>query len=160
MGTALLAPLMLASAALPAADARAVNAAVATIYRPFAAPDSMNASWEYPVFSADTARLIGEWRKVVPEDEVDDLNDGDWFCQCQDWLDLRASVIGRRLVRPGVVSARVRIDLGGGQRRAADLVFVKERQRWMLDDMFAHSFPKGLKQALRETAAADRLLKR
>jgi hypothetical protein len=29
--------------------------------------------------------LIARWKAVMPQDEVDALNDGDWLCQCQDW---------------------------------------------------------------------------
>lgn len=159
MAAGTLAALLLAAAAPPAAERAALDAAVATIYRPYATPDGMDPMWEYPVYSARTTALIAQWRRVAPEEEPDDLSDGDWFCQCQDWLNLRARVTAREMIGPNRASLRVRIDIGGAVRDAR-MVFVRERGRWKLDDLFAApSMPRGLRQALRETIAADIKLK-
>jgi hypothetical protein len=122
----------------------------------YAKPDGMNPMWEYPVYSSGTAALIASWRRVAPDEEPDDLSDGDWFCLCQDWQRLRARVTGRELLGPNRASLRVHVDLGSGQTRNLRMIFVRERGRWKLDDLFAtREFPRGLKQALRETIAAD-----
>jgi hypothetical protein len=97
---------------------------------------------------------------VTPHDEVDDLSDGDWLCLCQDWepRQFRATVVSKRAVRPGLVETSVRINLGGGTTRTARLEMKREGPAWKIDDMFSSDYPRGLKQALRETIAADEKL--
>ena len=156
MTIAALSALLLAAAAPSAADLASLDAAVATIYRPYATPDGMNPMWEYPGFSARTAALIARWRRVTPSDEVDDLSDGDWFCLCQDWLRLRATVTGREMLGPNRASLAVHVDLGEGSKRDLRMVFVREQGRWKLDDLHAtRDFPRGLRHALVETIAED-----
>ena len=163
MPASALTALFLAAAALPAADRAAIDASVARIYAPYRADGAEDAAWERPVFSARTAALIAEWQKVMPADEVDDLNDGDWFCLCQDWdqTKFRHAVIARRSLGKGRAEATVRLDIGFGEKRDLRMAFVREKQGWRLDDLFAApDFPRGLQQALRETIAADRKLAR
>ena len=97
---------------------------------------------------------------MTPQDEVDDLSDGDWLCLCQDWNPrrFRATVTNKRVVRAGLVEAGLRIELGEGSPRTARLQLKGESSGWRIDDMFSSDYPRGLKQTLRETIAADEKL--
>lgn len=154
--------LALASATLPAADSVAINRQVFEIYRPYTRPMTSTSPWERPIFTAEINALVRQWRRVTPQDEIDDLSDGDWLCLCQDWEPSRfaAVVAAKRLVRPGAVEATVRINLGEGAQRTARLMMKQEAGAWKIDDMISSDYPRGLKQALRETIAADRKLPR
>ncbi len=161
--SAALSAILFTAAALPAADSRAIDAAVGRIYAPYRSDTSEDAAWERPVFSARTTALIAQWQKVMPANDVDALNDGDWFCLCQDWDQnkFRHAVVARRPLGRGLAQVTVRIDLGFGDKRDARMVFVREKGAWRLDDLFdAEGYPRGLRQALRETIAEDRKLAR
>lgn len=157
MPMAALAALLLAAAAPSAADRAALDAEITRIYRIYSTGDHDVAAWDRARFSAQTAALIARWKRVMPTDEVDDLNDGDWFCLCQDWEGMRWAIAARRFEGPNRASATVRLTFPGGSgRREARLLFVREGGGWKLDDLFAAAdFPRGLKQALRETIVAD-----
>lgn len=161
MSLAILSPLLLAGAALPAADSAAIEARVEGMFRPYNLPPTPMSSWDYPIFSAETAALIAHWKRVQPKDEPDALNDGDWFCLCQDFdpKSFRATLGAARLVRPGVAEVSVRVYLGFGETRSERLVLKKEAGGWRLDDLFAApDFPRGLKAKLRQTIAEDEAL--
>jgi hypothetical protein len=137
------------------------EAAIASIYAPYHEEGAGTASWEYPIYTTELTRLIERWLAVVPDDEPDELNDGDWLCQCQDWdaKSFRAVVTRRRALRGGGVQVSVRLDLGEGERRTARLVLRREAGVWRVDNLFASDFPRGLRQAIRETTARDRARK-
>lgn len=164
MAFAFILPLLASLAALSAADTAALDQRAAEIFRPYKDGSSDKASGDYPVFSADTAALIAHWQRVLPPDEPDRLNDGDWFCQCQDWnADGFKATMGEATALPdGTAEVVVKVDLGFDEvpdLREARLVFRREEAGWKLDDMFAaDAFPEGLKQALRETIAEDEAL--
>lgn len=157
MSMTILSSLLLAGAALPAADLAAIDARLKQIYRPYSLPSVAKAAWDYPVFSAETTALIAHWKRVQPKDEPDDLNDGDWFCLCQDWdrKKFRATPGAVSQIDTGLAQVTVSIDLGFDEPRNERLVLKQEHGGWRLDDLFATDFPRGLKQKLRETIAAD-----
>lgn len=129
------------------------EAAVAEIYAPYSGPTTATASWDYPIFSRQTAELIAHWRRVTPRDEPDALSDGDWLCLCQEFDNraFKARVLSKREARGGT-QVSVRLDLGFGTRREAQLVLKREDGAWKLDDLYAApDFPNGLKQKLQET---------
>ncbi len=162
MSLAILTSLLLAGAALPAADATAIDARVKEIFLPYSRPTTEPVR-DYRGFSAETSALIAHWERVQPKGEVDDLNDGDWFCLCQDWDNkkFRATPGAVNLVEPGVAEVTVSVDVGFDEPRNERLVFKHEGNGWRLDDLFAaEAFPRGLKQALRDTIVADEALKR
>lgn len=162
MSLTILTPLLLAGAALPAADSAAIQARVKAMFRPYSLPATSKSPWEYPIFSAETAALIAHWQRVQPRDEPDALNDGDWFCLCQDFdqKKFRAVPGPAQALAPGLAEVGVSVDLGFGETRAERLVFKREASGLRLDDLFADSdFPRGLKQKLRETIAEDEALK-
>ena len=163
MSIAMLSSLLLAGAALPAADSAAIDARVKAMFRPYSLPSTSKSAWEYPIFSAETAALIAHWQRVLPKDEPDALDDGDWFCLCQDFDQkaFRAAPSAAQTIAPGVAEVRVRLNLGSGETRSERLVFKREANGWRLDDLFAaEDFPSGLKQKLRETIAEDEAPKR
>ena len=148
------------AAALAPADRAAIDQAVAGFYRPYAMGTNSAAVWERPLFARDIAALIARWKQVMPAGELDGLNDGDWLCLCQDWdhKTFRVTTLSRLPLGPGAVLVRLRIGLGNGQMREARIRLRREAQGWRIEDLFACDFPRGLKQALRETIAADEKL--
>lgn len=160
---ALMLPLLAAAAAaLTPADQAALDGAVAEIYAPYRQGGNNRSAWEYRGWSAQTAALIAHWRRVAPQDEIDDLSGGDWFCGCQDWDagGFWAVVRARRLERDGRVSLTMRIALGDGSTRESRLIFRREAGGWRLDDLIDRDNPRGIKQALRETIAKDEALRK
>lgn len=155
MSMATTAAIILAAAAPAAEDP---EAAVAAIFAPYSGPATgTTASWDYPIYSRQTAELIGRWRAVDPKDEPDALSDGDWLCLCQDFdrQAFRATVVAQRAARGGTLVS-VRLELGAGARRDAQLVLKREGGTWKLDDLYAApDFPNGLKQKLQETILED-----
>jgi hypothetical protein len=145
-----LAAIVLAAATPQAGSA---EAAVAAIYAPYSGPTTATASWDYPIFTKQTAELIAHWRRVTPQDEPDALSDGDWLCLCQEFDNkaFKLEVLSKRETRGGV-QVSVRLDLGYNPRREAQLVLKREGGAWKLDDLYAApDFPSGLKQKLQET---------
>lgn len=158
-------PMLLAGASPSPADTAALDAQVAEVFRPYRQGADGKAAWDYPVWSAEVTALIAHWQRVIPEDEPDALNDGDWLCQCQDLDETRFRAVpgARRMVAADTAEIDVKIDLGFtgvADPREARLIFKREGGGWKLDDIFAkESFPRGLKQALRETIAEDEALR-
>lgn len=145
----ILAAVLLAAAGAPAGTP---EAAVAAIYAPYSGPASTTASWDYPIYTRQTADLIAHWRRITPQDETDELSDGDWLCLCQDFDSqaFKAEVLTRRDVR-GEARLAVRLDLGHGARRDVQMVLKREGGAWKLDDLYAApDFPNGLRQKLQE----------
>jgi hypothetical protein len=145
---------VLATALLAAASP---EAAVAEIYAPYSAPTTATASWDYPIFSTQVSNLIAHWRRVAPQDEPDELDDGDWLCLCQDYdrAAFSAVVQSKRQVKGGVQLA-IRLDLGHGQHRDLQLILKREGGAWKLDDLYgAPDFPNGLKQKLQEVIIVE-----
>ncbi len=162
-----LSALLLAAAAMPAAEraaldrqVAALDRQVAAIYRPYSIEAAADPAWDRPIFSRDVAALVARWKQVMPEGELDGLNDGDWLCLCQDWNPKKFRVVtrSRQHLGQGAAEVRLRIDLGIGQTRDIRLVFRQEAGSWRIDEFFASDFPHGIKQALRETIAADERL--
>jgi len=117
-------------------------------------------SWERPIYTKEVAALISRWETVMPEDEVDDLNDGDWLCLCQDW-DSRAfktTIVSSEM--KGADAAHVMVDVAvfGTEARRAAFDFKREDGVWKIDELTAEGMEKGLKQALRDTIAKDEAL--
>ena len=159
---ATLSALLLAGAALPAPERAAIDARVAEIFAPYRRAEAdATPPWERPIYSAELAALIARWQRVVPEDEPDALNDGDWLCQCQDFdhRAFRAVTLSIRAAGLGRAEVRMRVELGHGAPRAARLVLRQERGGWVIDDFFGSDFPTGLKRKLRDTIAEDEALR-
>jgi hypothetical protein len=159
-----LVPILLAAGAPSVEDRSAIEERVVEMFKPYAASSDTPAAWDYPIYSAEVTALIAEWRSVTPTDEVDALSDGDWLCQCQDW-DAEAFTATIGAVggwNEGFLEVDLTVDLGldgPDATRMERLSFKREGAEWKVDDLFADSFPNGLKQALRDTIAADKALR-
>ena len=72
---------------VPAASAPDVAASVAAFYEPYTRPFAPGdpADWDRPIFSADLRRLIARWKAGFSDEEVAELQDFSWLCECQDW---------------------------------------------------------------------------
>jgi hypothetical protein len=174
---AVLLPLMLAAAQQPEAEARpdvepipdvqaliernALEGAFLGFYAPYQDGGALGvAAWEVPHFSAETTALIAQWRRSTPSAEVDDLRDGDWLCQCQELDSTGFTARIERTEMHGKDSADldIAVDLGFADAqdsaRSLRLLLKRESEVWKIDDILAASFPRGLKQALREAIAA------
>ena len=157
---ATLVPLLLAAAAPSAADRSELEKTFVEIFRPYAAPPSGTAAWEFPIYSAEVTALIAQWRQRASADEPDALSDGDWLCQCQEWDDqaFSATIASIGMAGEDLAEVEIAVDLGSGgpeSVRAERLVLKREEGDWKIDDLVGESFPQGLKQALRETIAAE-----
>ncbi|MCW1427958.1 YbjP/YqhG family protein [Novosphingobium sp. JCM 18896] len=157
--------ILLAAAGLAPATAGEVDRQVHEIFRPYRENADDRPVWERPIFSRELRTLIAHWQRVAPEGEVDDLNDADWLCQCQDWDPKAFDLAILKVAGAGAdrASVDVRIGLGAGEagKRRAQLRLEREQGGWMIGDLYAaESFPEGLKQALRETIAKDEALRR
>lgn len=157
-------PFLLASMMLPPEDVAAVQAQAAAIFAPYKAEVNDVPSWERTVYSEETAALIAHWQKVMPENEPDELNDGDWFCQCQDWDQAKFAVALEPAtpLTEELFEVKGKVDIGfGAESPARDirLIFKREGAEWRLDDMVSDSFLQGLKQALRDTITTDEALR-
>jgi len=156
--------MILAALALAAAPASAATpqAAIAAIYAPFNDTRMQGATFDRPIFTPQLKALIAKWRAVTPDDEVDDLSDFDWLCQCQDWEapTFRTRIIRNRALGPA--RRTVTVALGGPNNPQAPVRFVLQRMggEWLIDDIFASGFPGGLRATLVRTTAADIALRK
>lgn len=139
------------------AERRAIDQALVVYYQPYRAGHASGAVWDRPIFAQDLTALIARWKKSIPEDEPDGLNDGDWLCLCQDWdhTRFRVTTLGRRSLGAGAAELQLRIDLGIGQTRNARLLLRREAGGWKIADLFSSDFPEGLRTALVETTAEN-----
>ncbi|GEN99889.1 hypothetical protein NSE01_17220 [Novosphingobium sediminis] len=153
---------LLAALALAAAPAATPETAIAAIYAPFRSADMKDAAWERPIFTPRLKALIAKWRAVTPSDEVDDLSDFDWLCQCQDWDagGLHERITARRVLGRGRVMASVSLGIAPGRTERLRFVLKQSGGRWLIDDIFASGFRGGLRASLLKTTAADMALHR
>lgn len=130
---------------------------VQEIYQPYRGTGEPDAGSERAIWSARTRALIARWRAVTPEDEIDDLSDSDWLCECQDWdaRVFRAKLGTLRSLDTKRMQVTVDVTIAAGVVRHQRLELVREGGRWLLDDLFAADFPKGLRAALVATIAKD-----
>ena len=161
--SAITATLLIASAALSATDRMALDAATKAIYAPYQDEAISPPPWERDIWSREVQHLITHWQSVLPQDEPDAMNDGDWLCQCQDW-DAKAfsmTITSRKAAEKDV--AEVAVDLvlfKDSDPRDAFLTFRREEGRWMLDDMYTEEYADGVKTALRQTILEDEELQK
>jgi hypothetical protein len=146
------APTEAASDPAEVAPAPDVAAAATAFYEPytraFATGDP--ADWDRPIFSADLRRLIERWKTGFSEDEVGELQDFAWLCECQDWDHTTFKATVEPDATPAGTTAVVDVDLniGWGEKREAQLHLVLEDGAWRIDDIRSVSFPQGLRAEL------------
>lgn len=149
--------MILAALALAAAPAATPDAAIAAIYAPFRSAEMRDAAWERPIFTPSLKAMIARWRAVTPSDEVDDLSDFDWLCQCQDWDPggLHERITARRVLSPLRRRITVQLGMAPGRRETLRFVLQQSATGWLIDDIFASGFRGGLRATLVRTTAAD-----
>jgi hypothetical protein len=83
------------------------------------------------------------------------MSDYGWFCECQDWQAKKFSWkrTGIRQLAPGKLEVTVKVNPGWGDFVTQRLVMVLEGKRWVIDDLFSESAPKGVKAGMREELA-------
>jgi hypothetical protein len=137
-------------------DAPGIRAQIAKIYKPYSQELNQTSWWRYPVFSAETRKLIQRWRKLREnaEDEVD-LGGADWLCACQDFdpKKFRVTVDSIRVLSSGQTEAGVTIHQGFGESSKQWYVMVNEKGRWEIDDIVPTKGKPGLKTELRSAIA-------
>lgn len=147
--------LALAAALLPAAAVAkpapgSIDAALAKAYGPYYTESGGESDWDRPVWSASTRRLIQAWKRHIGE-ELTGLSDYGWFCDCQDWywkqFNYRRIALRQKGQDRAEVTVRVRVMRGAVV--AQRLAMVREGKRWVIDDLFNDSEPKGVKASLR-----------
>jgi hypothetical protein len=155
-----LAALALACGAPAAAQQSAeVDRFVRQLYAPYAEEEP---DWETlreaPMYSAATGALIDQWMAGTSPDEVEDLADFDWLCECQDWDAATFELTIAPHLEPSGDRTEVtaRYHIGLGEYRQTRFVLVRENGAWLIDDQFSEAFPNGLKAAIHEAIAAQR----
>jgi len=151
----ILAFIALAAAPAPAATPEAAVAAIFAPYRQSGAEPG--AAWDRPIFTPRLKALIAKWQAVTPSDEVDELSDFDWLCQCQDWdaRAFRASVTSQHRLGPERIEVRVTIRIAPLTTRQAQLVLQRQGRRWLIDEMITPDFKSGLRAAIKDAMATD-----
>jgi len=149
------AALLIAAAPAPSAQDAAVDLTLKRAYGGYLRESGpTGGDWDQPVFSAATTRLIKAWDKHNGE-ELTGMSDYGWFCECQDWQARKFSWkrTGIRQLAPGKLEVTVKVNSGWGDFVTQRLVMVLEGKRWVIDDLFSESAPKGVKAGMREELA-------
>lgn len=154
-----------AQAVAPDQDKRAIEEAIAAIYRPYRENwdnRTLGAAYERPIYSARTTSLLQSWlnfpRKT--EEQKDDINfflEADYLCGCQDFDPATFNVAKAtiQMAGPDKAVADVRLHIGEHARLKISegayseirFVFVKEEGAWRVDDLFGGELAEGLRAA-------------
>ena len=144
--------------AAPETDAPDVDPAVQAFYQPYTLPfeeRDNTADWDRPIFSASLRKLIEEWKTGFSDEEVADLQDFGWLCECQDWdsetfkvtIEPHAAPAGER------AEVAVQVVIGWNEVRSARLLLVRDSAAWLIDDIRSEAFPQGIRAALTQAIA-------
>jgi hypothetical protein len=147
-----LAALLLAAAPAPSAQGTAVDLTLKRAYGGyFTESGSPGGDWDQPIYSAATTKLIRAWKKHNGE-ELTGLSSYGWLCECQDWQAKKFAWkrTAIRTLAPGRLEVTVKVNPGWGDFVTQRLVMVLEGKRWVIDDLFSESAPKGVKAGMRE----------
>lgn len=148
---ALLFPAIAGAKPPPKGAPGSIDAALALAYGPYYTENGGESDWDRPVWSTPMRRLIRAWKRHNGE-ELTGLSDYGWFCDCQDWywkqFDYRR--IAQRPLGPARTEVTVRVTVMRGAVVKQRLIMVREGKRWVVDDLFNDSEPKGVKAALRQ----------
>jgi len=135
-----------------AAAAPDVDAAVMAFYEPYmrAYATGDPADWDRPIFSPAVRALVEQWKTGFNDQEVAELQDFAWLCECQDYDHTTFKPTIKSEVQPDgkMATADVDLDIGWGESREAQLQLVLEGGQWVIDDIRSEGFPEGLKAAL------------
>jgi hypothetical protein len=139
-------------------DDSAVRKTVTKIYAPFRNEIIKEAWWEHPIYSAETRKKFVQWeqnRERRKADDIDDLNNGNWLCGCQEYDTkyFRVKQNNINSLGSGKIEADIQLQITQTDTRKIRFMMVKEKGRWKVDDMFTDDDAKGLKQTLSEQIA-------
>lgn len=139
------------TAAAPAA-APDLDEAVMAFYAPYMRVYTTGdpAVWERSIYSAGLTELIDRWEAGLVDEELNELQDFDWLCECQDYDHTTFKPTIRPHEAPVGSTATVDVDLaiGWGETRTQQLDLVVEDGEWRIDDIRSETFPDGLKAEL------------
>lgn len=147
------------SASATQADERAeVDSAIIAFYDPYRldAVDS-TADWDRPIWSARLRALIGKWKQGFSDEEVADLQDFGWLCECQDWDSRTFKVTISPHAEPAGDRAEidVQVAIGWNEVRTQHLHVVRVGDAWLIDDIRSEAFDQGLHAALEQAIAPN-----
>lgn len=147
----LAAPVLLAAAPAKKSPLESqVDAAVANIFAPYRTDAESKPEWDRPLFTPELKGMIVNWQKAIGED-LTALGEAGWFCECQDY-DPRAYRMKRTAIStlaPGKVEVKYTVGVVAGMKAPQRLILVRDaRGRWLVDDLFTESMPKGLRAGL------------
>ena len=147
----LAAPVLLAAAPAKKSPLETqVDAAIANIYAPYRTDAESKPEWDRPLFTPGLKGLIGDWQKAIGED-LTALNEAGWFCECQDYSPkaYRMKRTALRELAPGKVEVKYTVGVTAGMKAPQRLILVRDAKgRWLVDDLFTESMPKGLRAGL------------
>ena len=93
--------------------------------------------YELP-YTASLGTLINRWKPIASGDEVYELNDFDWYCQCQDFDTKTATLKSQKYMAASAdkIVATTRFSAGWGSK-PSPLIFMFKREggKWLLDDL-------------------------
>ena len=149
---------LLASCGSPAQadEGSAVDRAVGALYAPYqAASPNWDEVRARKIYSRSTEALVKKWEAGLPPDEVEDLADFDWLCECQDWEStaFKFTIAPHGEPQGGRLVVTANVDPGFGESRQTRFTMVKEGDAWLIEDMASGSFPDGLVAALNQAMA-------
>jgi Protein of unknown function (DUF3828) len=156
--TLIVASLLPISAYANRPDAPGIKAQVAKIYKPYQSKADDRPWWKYPIYSAETRKLITRWEaaRKGSEDELGSASDADWLCACQDFdpkkFRVTADIV--QVLPSGKSQATITIHQGWGESSKQRLIMVKEKGRWEVDDILDIDANEGMQAALRADIAA------
>jgi len=141
-----------ADTAAPAAAAPDVDASVTAFYAPYMRVYTTGdpAVWERSIYSAGLTKLIDRWEAGLVEEELNELQDFDWLCECQDYdhTTFKPTIRPHEASAGGRATIDVDLSIGWGETRTQRLDLVLEDGEWRIDDMRSEAFPDGLKAEL------------
>ena len=150
-----IAALLVAAAPAPTVPSNAeIDTTVQRISGHYSRDATNTADWARPLFTTAATKQIRIWQKHIGNN-LTSLNDYGWFCECQDW-DSSAFKARRTAVKalgPDRIEVSVSVLIGEGVTRRQRLVLVKEAGRWMIDDLFSSTVPKGMRADIRRELA-------
>ncbi len=159
LAAACAAALMLAAAAPPPlalalADRAAIQTMINRLYAPYRAATPPQGDADPRLYSVRTRALIAQWKAKRPADELTDLADADWLCQCQDWDSraFRAVPGAMRATAPGRAEVELTTRLAANAQQRLRLILVREGGQWRVDDLHFNADPRN---ALRARLGAE-----
>jgi len=133
------------------------DATVVALFEPYTREYRQDdpADWDRPIYTPAVRQLIETWKQGFNDEEVADLQDFGWLCECQDWDEktFNATVQPHPAPANGRVEVPVEVAIGWDEVRSARYALVLDDGRWLVDDVRSEAFPDGLQAALRQAIA-------